>query len=514
MVQAIPLATDQLNIPTVEPLGPLDAAAKALSIQKAQQDVSLGGIALQQHKQTQKDESDLRSAAQQAEGDPDKIQEILNTSNPRAAATWAQELATRRKLETDNQKDQLANAQTKLGMISSAVQDVTDDASLQRAKTRLSSTLGPQAASLLPDKYDPAQIKQITDQALSHKDWLDAQAKATDAAQNAQKIADEEGKDSVAARQSWEQSLAHAFYGTSSQQDHDNVLNTYSKLGAPKDLLALYGQTWSPDVPKKAAAVLGPDALKVQSETAAMPQSKDEAASQLLAAFGGNPNDPSYKAYANQLAAMRYSPTAGAALVQKAQQETQNVREAGARVAAEEPTEVAKAKALADLQSGGNDPRLAPVAPKYRDEALKAFGKVQDTYNAAQDARDRINTVLNLAKSGNKEAQASAPLIAVQAINEMAGVKRVNGTEIANYGNAGSLIDQLQGKLGKIMAGQSIPPDVLTDMQSLHDAFAQNADKAYARSVGTLNGRYNAKFDTKPTGSASVTPDKKNPFRQ
>jgi hypothetical protein len=150
-----------------------------------------------------------------------------------------------------------------------------------------------------------------------------------------------------------------------------------------------------------------------------------------------------------------------------------------------------------------DDPRLAGVSPKDYQTVKSAVLKADNEHTAALAATDRMNTVLKLAKSGNKEAQASASLIGVQAINELAGVKRVNGAEIASYGNAGSLIDSLEGKLGKIVAGKPIPDDVLKDMQALHDALGSNTDTIYQRKLQGVDKVYNSHFSSAaPTATA------------
>lgn len=506
----------------VQPINPLDAAAKAIGVaggisnlKSQQQNQALGEITLQQHEQALKDDQDIRAAAQQSGGDPDKIYAILSTSNPRAAAQFGQQLATRRKTEADTLKDSLDNAQKQIGIISSVTQGIKDPNSFNLGRQQLISALGPNAAGILGDTYDENRIKQITDSGVIHKDWLENQQKAIENAREAQRLDMEKGKETRESRQSWEQSLAHAFIGTQSQQDFDNVKGTYSKLGAPADLMALYGEAWSPEVRKKAAAIIGPEAQKVQNEQEVLP-TREEAGQQLKDIFGGKLDDPTYKIYAQRLAGMRFTPTSGAALLKEAQQETQGVREAVSKAAAEAPNKIADQKAIANFMTGGDNPMLKDVAPRDREAAKTAYKKAGDALDAARSARDRINTVLSLAKQNNKEAQASAALMGVQALNELANVKRVNGAEIANYGNAGSLIDQIQGELGKLTAGAPIPPQVIDHMQQLHDALFQNAEKAYARSVATVNRSYpGAKFPTNAPedAGAPAPPQKENPFR-
>lgn len=496
----------------VQPVNPLDSVAKALGIANSAQNLKAGGIALQQHEQAQKDDQDIRSAAQQANGDPDKIYELLSTTNPRAAATFGQELATRRKTEADTLKDQLDNAQKQIGIIGSAAQSVKDDNSLQLAKKQVMSALGPNAASLLGDTYDENRIKQITDSALSHKDWLDSQQKAIENAREAQKLANETGEAKDKARASWEQSIAHAVVGTQSQDDFDRALNTYKILGAPQDLLALYGQAWSPEVRKKAAAVIGPEAQKVENESGpggTLPQTRDEANQQLSDIFGGKKDDPTYKIYAQRLANLRYSPTAGAALLKEAQGETQNVRQDIRKKENDSAVAAEAAKAKSDFETGGNLPELANVPPGMRKDVADKAAKVKDDFASAQQAADDMKTFIDQARKGNKIAYSYAPTEGVLTLNTGRGVKRVNMAEIGSYSGAGSLADSVKAKLGKLASGASIPADLLADMESLHQAVLSNAQTSRDRKLKNLDDNYHSKYAPATTDST----DKKNPFR-
>lgn len=163
--------------------------------------------------------------------------------------------------------------------------------------------------------------------------------------------------------------------------------------------------------------------------------------------------------------------------------------------------ESAKAAKLA----GKIDPRLVDVPLNQHKDVLDKVQKIEDTHTAAETASDRINTALNLARSGNKEAQASASLIGVQALNELANVKRVNSAEIGAYGNAGSLIDSITGKIGKITEGKPIPDDVLNDMQALHTALSANSDPAYVRSLQSIDRTFNSKFVGSPQATSATS---------
>ncbi len=147
---------------------------------------------------------------------------------------------------------------------------------------------------------------------------------------------------------------------------------------------------------------------------------------------------------------------------------------------------------------------LANVPPHLVASAQAAKEKATATYDGAQKAADDIKTMIDLAKSGNKLAQAYTPVEGAININSAAGIKRVNTAEIDAYGGAGSLWDSIKGRLGKLSAGAPIPLDVLNDMQQVHEALAGNAAKIYQRDLTRINRDYGAAFEPESTATPAA----------
>jgi hypothetical protein len=110
-----------------------------------------------------------------------------------------------------------------------------------------------------------------------------------------------------------------------------------------------------------------------------------------------------------------------------------------------------------------------------------------------------------MARSGNKEAQAAAPLVMVQTLNQLADMKRLNPSEIQNIKNAGSLIDSLQGRIGKIVSGKPVPDDILNDAQALFGTLSGNAKASFQRSVANIDERFRSKFGAPAAATQSDT---------
>jgi hypothetical protein len=137
---------------------------------------------------------------------------------------------------------------------------------------------------------------------------------------------------------------------------------------------------------------------------------------------------------------------------------------------------------------------LANVPPHLVAPASADYTKVSNEYADAVSAADNMKSVIDSARSGNKLAYSYDPTMGVLSINSAAGVKRINMTEVNQYGGAGSAADRIQGWLGKQVSGKSIPDNILDDMESMHSQLADNAATKYNDKVGVVNQAYGASF--------------------
>ena len=145
---------------------------------------------------------------------------------------------------------------------------------------------------------------------------------------------------------------------------------------------------------------------------------------------------------------------------------------------------------------------LAGVRPNLVTPASAAFEKAGNEFATAQGAADTMQNVLDLAAKGNKAAGSNVPLLGVETLNAINGIKRVNSAEISQYGSAGSLLDKIQGRIGSLTVGRPIPDDVLNDIRELHTTIAEQAKSTYARKVQVTNQTYGSKFQPVTFGAA------------
>lgn len=156
----------------------------------------------------------------------------------------------------------------------------------------------------------------------------------------------------------------------------------------------------------------------------------------------------------------------------------------------------------------GANPALVGVEPKLRVQAASAASKAADEFTKAMESIHNVQSFIDLARSGNKAAGSNLPIMGAESIQALNGIKRINRTEIEQYQGAGSLLDKIQGKLGKIVAGQPISADVMKDIESLHKTISGNAIGAYNKKLEGINQNYHAQFKPVPSsGDAAVIPE-------
>jgi hypothetical protein len=119
-----------------------------------------------------------------------------------------------------------------------------------------------------------------------------------------------------------------------------------------------------------------------------------------------------------------------------------------------------------------------------------AIMKAQGDYRKAAEAQRALTSFVDAANSGNKVTAAAVPLEGTLDITTSQGVKRINKNELEGIGGAGSLFDQIAGKVGKLAAGQPVPSDVLQDFKALAGILKQNSYQTYSDAYDQTRALY------------------------
>ena len=286
----------------------------------------------------------------------------------------------------------------------------------------------------------------------------------------------------------------------------------YIQTGAQKaDLEQQKGQQ-EVSASKATQAQTEANTQKLQREALQLaPIAPADADAQLKAATQGDPTGALYKQYAPQIsfyankgntpqvqnlikeANEKAATISGAAATQQVTLPG-DIKKAVATEQATTPLKIQQQVATARALRAGDNPAVANVAPAAIQQVQTAAMKADGDYIKAQAMSNDIAKVLDLADTGNKAAGANVPLLGVGAVNAVNGIKRINSAEIAQYGQAGSLLDKIQGKIQGLTEGKPIPKDVLDDMRALHSELSQGSWESYNNTLSSLNQRTGSKF--------------------
>lgn len=143
------------------------------------------------------------------------------------------------------------------------------------------------------------------------------------------------------------------------------------------------------------------------------------------------------------------------------------------------------------IKEGTNEKQDMGVAPnethgdKTNDqverETRQSVRKAQEQYRGAQATADMQREFIREAKGGNKAAVKIVPLEGALEITTSQGVHRINQTEVAQYGGAGTIFDKIHGALqGKLWNGQDIPDNILNQMDAMTQEVERNAYQRYS----------------------------------
>lgn len=194
---------------------------------------------------------------------------------------------------------------------------------------------------------------------------------------------------------------------------------------------------------------------------------------------------------------------AKADLAERTKADQQRAQSENAKVYLERSKDAREQKIYDQTYGAGADQALVGVEPKLRSAATSQAQKLATEFVGANAAAQNLQNVIDSARSGNKAAFSNLPLVGVETLNALNGIKRINKAEIEQYQGAGSLLDRIQGKIGGLASGETIPKDVLDDIDALHKTLSESSAKSYNDKLDALNQNYHANF--KPVQSKNTS---------
>lgn len=155
-----------------------------------------------------------------------------------------------------------------------------------------------------------------------------------------------------------------------------------------------------------------------------------------------------------------------------------------------------KGEQVKDLGETGETPPKPPVVNvgnqdfELRKTGLGLLDKAEKDYRTATQSADTLASVVKSAQGGNKVSAQAIPLEGVLTITSSQGVHRINRQELEQIAGAGSLFDQIMGKVGKLKEGQPVPPEIQKDFEKLADVMKKGAYSTYQGAHQSAVKRY------------------------
>ncbi len=115
--------------------------------------------------------------------------------------------------------------------------------------------------------------------------------------------------------------------------------------------------------------------------------------------------------------------------------------------------------------------RQASNANELQRQGITNLQKQSDTYTQFLATANSLKNSLAAAQDGNQLAAAVAPLQGTLFITTSEGVKRINETELSSVAGAGSLVQRIEGGLGKLAGSGPLSPQLKSDMAKLVDLY-------------------------------------------
>jgi hypothetical protein len=156
--------------------------------------------------------------------------------------------------------------------------------------------------------------------------------------------------------------------------------------------------------------------------------------------------------------------------------------------------EVGKQIAVAKALRANDSPALQNVAIGLQPAVTNTALKLDQDYIAKNAAVEQMGKLLDLAEAGNKGAAANLSAQGAAVTSILSGFKRVMPGLAQENAQVGSVWDQMEKKVDKVLTGKAGPESLLEDVRTLHQTLGQASYDKYVNDLNSLNQRTGAKF--------------------
>ena len=260
----IPLGTQvpQIQSP-LRTLGALSQLDQADALTRERQ------LMNQRRQQEIDDDNAIRQTLSSSKTPDDAIDTLYKNGRATAAATLSKGLFEHRKAQADSAKELVDTHQKAITFASQIAASATDQKSWDSARKAMAAVLDPVFPDMMqqvPQQYDPETQKQLVGYGTTLDERLRTQQNAIANAQKAVELqnsananAETRAKNKIEAGKYWMGAASNLLSTATNQNDWDNYQRMLAGQGAPIELVAQFGNRFSPDAVKRAAK-LGMDA--------------------------------------------------------------------------------------------------------------------------------------------------------------------------------------------------------------------------------------------------------------
>lgn len=200
------------------------------------------------------DDSAIRDALTRTNNPDRAIDDLYQQGRSSAAGVLSKNLFDHRKAVADEADKKVKTQKEQVDFATRILDSAHDQASWDTARTAAQTILAPELFQHVPPAYDPAKQKELVSWGMTASEKMTAQQNAIENANKAWDLSLKQAQDwrerqkgTQDAREHWTKAASSLLSSSHSQEEWDGNQRLLAGQGAPVDLLAEFGNQFSPE---------------------------------------------------------------------------------------------------------------------------------------------------------------------------------------------------------------------------------------------------------------------------
>lgn len=214
----------------------------------------------QQRRRALQDDETVREILARAPRPDDAVHELYRRGLPDAAGAIAKNLFEQRAKAAEVIGKELENSKKKLEIAGNIAASIKDQATFGTGRSAITAVMGDEYGDVLGTEYDPERMKQLVTAGMSAQERITAQKNAFDQWMTLTKFwlldlpkGQVDYQEGVAKAMAGYRGVAGSLLSTArSQEELDSIQALLAKGGIPPDVIASFGNEWTPDYRERA----------------------------------------------------------------------------------------------------------------------------------------------------------------------------------------------------------------------------------------------------------------------